>query len=204
MLEVTLRQAGLFDAEPNRVTRYFRILQEECQREINLINNLLDLARLNADAEPLVLVTIPLQVWLPSLIKPFLERTRSQQQRLELKLAAVLPPLVTDRSHLERILHELLQNACKYTPAGEIITVTAQATATLLQLSVSNSGVTLPTSELTRIFDKFYRVHNHDPWRHGGTGLGLALTKKLVAQLGGTIRAESVADQVTFTVQLPL
>ena len=204
MLEVTLRQAGLFDAEPNRVTRYFRILQEECQREINLINNLLDLARLNADAEPLVLVTIPLQVWLPSLIKPFLERTRSQQQRLELKLAAVLPPLVTDRSHLERILHELLQNACKYTPSGETITVTAQATATLLELSVSNSGVALPASELTRIFDKFYRVHNHDPWRHGGTGLGLALTKKLVAQLGGTIRAESVADQVTFTVQLPL
>jgi len=204
MLEVSLRQAGLFEAEPSRVTRYFQILQEECQREINLINNLLDLARLDAEVEPLVLTTIQLQVWLPSITKPFLERTRSQQQRLELELAAVLPPLITDRSHLERILQELLQNACKYTPAGATITVTAQTTATLLQLSVSNSGVTLPASELTRIFDKFYRVHNHDPWRHGGTGLGLALVKKLVAQLGGTIRAESVANQVTFTVKLPL
>lgn len=74
----------------------------------------------------------------------------------------------------------------------------------MLQLSVSNSGVELQTDELTRIFDCFYRVPNNDPWRHGGTGLELALVKKLTEQLGGTIQAENVANQLTFTLQLPL
>ncbi len=58
MLGVVLQQSGIFSTEPNRASRYFQILQEECQREVNLINNLLDLARLDIEVEPLVLTTI--------------------------------------------------------------------------------------------------------------------------------------------------
>jgi len=173
-------------------------------REVNLINDLLDLARLDADVEPLVLTTIQPQVWLLCIAKPFMERAQSQQQRLRLNVDLELPLLETDVTYLERILSELLQNACKYTPSGETITLMAHATQATLQISVSNAGVELAEGERSRIFDRFYRIAGNDRWRHGGTGLGLALVQKLVTQLGGTIDVASAAGQVTFTVQLPL
>ena len=80
----------------------------------------------------------------------------------------------------------------------------AHATQATLQISVSNAGVELAEGERSRLFDRFYRIAGNDRWRHGGTGLGLALVKKLVTQLGGTIDVASAAGQVTFTVQLPL
>lgn len=73
-----------------------------------------------------------------------------------------------------------------------------------MQLQVSNSGVEIPASELSRVFDKFYRVPSSDPWKQGGTGLGLALVQKLTEYLGGCISVESASSQTCFTVKLPL
>lgn len=71
-------------------------------------------------------------------------------------------------------------------------------------LSVTNSGVEIPDDELPRIFEKFYRVVSTDRWQQGGTGLGLALVKKLVEHLGGTIEARSIQRQTTFKIKLPV
>ena len=68
-------------------------------------------------------------------------------------------------------------------------------------LSVSNSGVEIPPEEQESIFEKFYRIPSHDPWKHGGTGIGLALVKKLVELLGATILLDSQVGQTTFTIQ---
>ncbi|HEY9726459.1 MAG TPA: GAF domain-containing protein, partial [Chroococcales cyanobacterium] len=204
MLEIVLKQAGLFDSESSAAVRYFQILNEECQREISLINNLLDLSRLEAGTEPLMLTKIDPTIWILSISEPFIERAREQQQHLQIDLPGTLPTLITDLSDLERILTELLNNACKYTPPNGTITVSAQATDRTFQLQVSNSGIEIPERELAHIFDKFYRVPNNDPWKHGGTGLGLALVKKLVEHLGGTIRVESAAGQTMFRLQFPL
>ena len=204
MLEIVLKQAGLFDSESSSAVRYFQILNEECQREISLINNLLDLSRLEAGTEPLMLTKIDPKIWILSISEPFIERAREQQQDLQIDLPATLPTLVTDLSDLERILTELLNNACKYTPPNGTITVSAQATTHTFQLQVSNSGIEIPDRELAHIFDKFYRVPNNDPWKHGGTGLGLALVKRLVEHLGGTIQVKSTAGQTIFTLQFPL
>ncbi len=204
MLEIVLTQIGVFDAHPNTAARYFQILQDECQREISLINNLLDLSRLEAGTEPLMLTTIDPRIWILSIAEPFAQRTELQQQKLQLNIPAKLPALTTDLSDLERILTEVLNNACKYTPPEGTITLSAQATADSLQVSVSNTGIEIPHSELTRIFDKFYRIPNNDPWKHGGIGLGLALVKKLVEHLKGTIQAKSDRTQTTFTLEFPL
>ena len=188
-----------------RATRYFQVLREECQRETTLIDDLLDLSRLERQTEPLHLSTVDLPIWIAQLVVPFGERVRSQQQRLETRVAAPLPSLTTDYSYLERILNELLHNACKYTPANETIIVSVQAIdPSIMQISVSNSGVEIAAAELERVFDKFYRIPNSNPWQHRGTGLGLALVKRLVEQLQGTIEASSTQGWTTFTVQLPL
>ncbi|WP_297074712.1 GAF domain-containing sensor histidine kinase [Thermoleptolyngbya sp. M55_K2018_002] len=204
MLEIQLRPLNLIDTPSSPVSRYFQILQNESQREINLINDLLDLARIDADVEPLALTTIDLREWLPHLAEPFELQARSQQQQLQLAISEALPAFTTDLAYLSRILSELLHNACKYTPAEGIITLSAWAEAGYLKLVVTNTGIEIPESELERIFDKFYRVPSLDPWRHGGTGLGLALAKKLVERLGGIIRAESANNQVEFIVEFPM
>lgn len=203
LLEVTLKQAGFYDAEPNRVERYLQILRNECQREISLINDLLDLSRLDAENAPLSLTTLDLSTWISPIIESFTERVHTQQQILSINLPTDLPVLTTESALLERVVTELLHNACKYTPASKQILITANAFSNRLRLIVSNSGVEISESELDRIFDKFYRIPNSDPWKHGGTGLGLALVKKLVEQLDGTISATASGEWTTFTVELP-
>ncbi|MEX0270626.1 sensor histidine kinase [Leptolyngbyaceae cyanobacterium UHCC 1019] len=112
--------------------------------------------------------------------------------------------LVSDQPSLERVLVELVNNACKYTPPDGHIQVTADSTTSHVQLAIRNSGSEIPETELLRIFEKFYRVPHADPWKRGGTGLGLALVKKLVESLGGSIHVTSSLGQNTFTVRLPL
>jgi GAF domain-containing protein/two-component sensor histidine kinase len=213
MLEMMQFQADPSKADPTRTKRYFNILQSECQREISLINDLLDLTRLEAGIEPLNLTTIDLQIWIPHVLEPFEQRIQNQQQRLKINVVATLPPITTDLSYLDRILTELVNNACKYTPAGEQIEVSVKtvgqegdrdpSTASLL-IAVSNSGTKISGSEVERIFDKFYRIPNNDPWKHEGTGLGLALVKRLIEKMNGTITVSSSHQQTTFTIRLPL
>jgi PAS domain S-box-containing protein len=199
---------------PERQQRYLEILKAECAREIDLINDLLDLQRLEAAAYPTFLVeSINLQDWFPSLILPFHSRIQEHQQVIKIQLPEDLPPLITDRASLERLLGELLNNACKYTPAGGEIILSAQAMNSLpsehtalsvpLTCLMIQNQAEIPPTELPRIFNKFYRVPHADPWKQGGTGLGLALVKRLVEQLQGNIQADSRQGWTSFTIQLP-
>ena len=204
MLEINLKRLKVLDAESHPIDRYFQILKDECQRETNLINDLLDLSLLDGGTDILEYTTVKdLSAWILHIAEPFIERAQNQQQSLQFNLPAELPVLCTDFSYLERILIELLNNACKYTPTGETIRVSAGITADLLNLSVANSGIEIRESEQTRIFDKFYRIPHHDPWKFGGTGLGLALVKKRVEQLQGTIEVTSEPGWTIFTVKIP-
>lgn len=203
MLEIILKHKGVLSTEPSQVSRYLQILHTECQRETNLINDLLDLSRFEAGTESLVITKIDLTIWIPNIAEPFVERAHVHRQQLLVDFPPQLPAVTTDLSVLERILTELLANACKYTPAGETITVTAELVAQTLKLSVANTGVEIPAHERDRIFERFYRIPNSDPWKYGGTGLGLALVKKLVEHLRGTIQVESFNNQTHFIVKLP-
>lgn len=199
-----LTESALMIVEREKLAQYLQILDDQSQRESNLIDNLLDLQMLDSSNRSSTVETIQLQTWLPKMLLPFQQRTQNQQQELQLRIDSALPPLVCDRFSLERILSELLHNACKYTPAAEQIIVTAIALSNMIQFQVCNSGIEIPQSELCHIFDKFYRVPQQDPWQQGGTGLGLALVQKLVEQMLGTIQVESTGGWTTFTVQLPL
>jgi signal transduction histidine kinase/DNA-binding response OmpR family regulator len=183
---------------------YLQILSHECEREISLLNDLLDLQQLEAGYQSLKLSNIQLQDWIPQVVEPFQRLAHSRQQSLNIDLSPNLPSLVSDPTSLGRILAELLNNACKYTPPTETITLKASTESDKLRLIVSNSGVEIPVQELPRIFQKFYRIPSGDPWKQGGTGLGLALLREWVSHLSGSIRVKSAAGQTCFTVELPL
>jgi signal transduction histidine kinase len=193
-----------------KVNHYLLILEQECDREVNLLNNFLDLQQLNAGNYRLSQTTVDLQETIPQVIKPFLNRAINQQQTLKLKLANNLPLLNIDQLSLERILTELLCNACKFTPiGGEIIVELCSKLASsgildTLQLRVKNSGIEIPLNEYSRIFDRFYRIMDDDRWKHDGTGLGLTLVKKLTEHLGGVIQVECGDGQTCFTVEIPV
>lgn len=210
-----------------RMSRYLQILQDECQREINLITNLLDLTRLDAETEALVFTPINLRAWIPHTVESFVERLESHRQTLRFRIPENLPLLTTDLGYLQRILIEFLTNAYKYTPAGETIVISANVEQlgaiadtsefpcainhrssslvhSYLKIIVTNTGVEIPPQEITRIFDKFYRIPNNDPWRYGGTGLGLALVQKLANRLGATIEVTSGDMETHFGIRFPI
>ncbi len=211
MLGISLNQEnGLFAefSKPphtqSRTARYFQILREECEREIRLIDDLLDLQRLGHETTPPIQALIQLQDWLPSIVQPFYERAERQQQTLEICLPDQLPPLRSSPNHLERVVTELLENACKYSPAEQHIRLEVEAISGWMHFRVTNTGVEIQESEIARIFDQFYRIPSNDPWKQGGTGLGLALVCKLMKQLGGTVVATSDNGQTCFTLQIPM
>jgi PAS domain S-box-containing protein len=256
MLEITLRDLINGVSEPMAAQLHLhmapllQILKEESLRETSLINDLLDLAHIESETEPLMWTTVDLHDILPHIAEPFLQHVHHRHQRLDLQIPDTLIPLTTDLTYLERILSELLHNAYKYTPAGETIQVwieqdepatlssaepvagathssaprpsapqptqidTSLQTQRLtqqepppvrqLRICVTNTGVEIPDQERDRIFEKFYRIPNNDPWKHGGTGLGLALARKLAVLIGGQLSVRSAAGQTTFVLAFPL
>ncbi|GAB1544048.1 hypothetical protein NUACC21_67240 [Scytonema sp. NUACC21] len=191
--------------------KYLDILETECAKELAFINDLLDLQRLEADRYTVYPEKIILQYWIPSVIEPFLSRIQQRQQILTVDLPPETPSLVSDCTSLGRVLAELLNNACKYTASGGQIRFsirqhirslnTNQNFLPTIDFEVSNQAE-IPTAELPRIFEKFYRVPGADPLRQGGTGLGLALVQRLVEQLEGELRVESRGGWTTFSVVL--
>ncbi|MEM6401016.1 MAG: PAS domain-containing sensor histidine kinase [Cyanobacteria bacterium P01_D01_bin.116] len=200
----TLDSASNFDKK-SKVSRYFEILNNECDREISLINNFLDLQRLDISAKSLILEKIEVNPWLERVVELFNARNCNRcKQNLNLAIESNLPAIVCDPFSLERILVELLTNACKFSPVNQEIIVNAKLKSGNIQFQVINTGVEIASAELPRIFDKFYRIPSNDPWKQGGTGLGLALVQKLTKHLGGVIEVKSSSGITCFSVELPV
>lgn len=180
---------------------YLQILENECNRESDLVNGLLDLQRIESGQQPLQSTSIELQTWLPTLLEPFYRRTETRQQEFNVIIDPSLPILNCDRAAVERVLVELINNACKYTPPNEQIVVSAEWIAPWIEFRVENSGIEIPDEAIDKIFERFYRVPNADPWKQGGSGLGLALVRCLVESLQGKIELKSEPNWTIFIVR---
>jgi signal transduction histidine kinase len=187
---------------PKRQQHYFAIALKECNRQIDLINDLLDMQRLAAEKYLLQPEEIFLPHYLRDLVAAAQPLAQGKKQNLQLRLEEGIPPLKADPKALGRILRELLHNAVKYTaPEGSIrLQVTPEGEGILFVCSNSSE---IPEAELPRIFEKFYRIPKADRWEHGGTGLGLALVKQLVERMGGQISVSSAEGWTHFRVWLP-
>ncbi|MFS8877858.1 GAF domain-containing protein [Synechococcus sp. H55.8] len=190
-----------------REQRYLQILEMETNRELDLINELLELQAIEAGNRDLNLTWLSPQEWIPNLSEPFRLRAAQQNQQFQLEWDPDLLPLCTDESLLSRVVGELLNNACKYTPAGESICLrfsqTHQQNRPGWLIEVRNTGVEIPPEALPHVFEKFYRIPQLDRRKAGGTGLGLPLAKKAMEMLKGSLTVESRSRQVIFQVWCP-
>ena len=184
-------------------TKVLNIFRSACDRQSQLVNDLLTLCYNDAQKEMQTMQWIDLSVWLPQIAEPFNDRMERQQQNLQIDLDANLPELKSDVSTVKRIVNELLNNACKYTPAGETITLQALTVGQQIRICVHNTGIEISLEEQQRVFDKFYRIPNRDPWQFGGTGIGLALVKNLVESLSGKVYLTSKQGETTFAIDFP-
>ena len=206
LLKMLYEQQDFYSQPPER---YREILKDQSNLELNLANDWLDMSAIDADTYLLAPTPIQLHDWIFLLVESFQSLAQAQQQDLQVSLPPDLPLLVSDLSSLTRILSELVNNACKYTPAGEQIVVAVRAksgkasSARCVQISVSNSGVEIPPELLPRIFDPLYRIPQNDIWKQGGTGLGLAMVSKLVNRLQGNLEVMSFQGWTTFTIEIP-
>ncbi|MGH2454893.1 MAG: response regulator [Candidatus Limnocylindria bacterium] len=169
---------------------------------LGLINDVLDLTKIEAGRIDLS----PQEVDLRHLVTEVMEGVRPLAQRRGQSLAADLPQptlVHADRSRLRQILYNLLSNAIKYTPDGGSVRVEAAHDGEQVALSVADTGVGIAPEDQERIFDEFSQVGDVEA-RQGGTGLGLALTRRLVEAHGGSIELVSAPGRgSTFTVRLP-
>ncbi|NJK63478.1 MAG: PAS domain S-box protein [Synechococcaceae cyanobacterium SM2_3_1] len=195
-------------ADGEQRERYLDILQQECEREIRLVNDLLELQSLEAGVKQLHPVPLDLCTWVPPLVEGFQLRAQARELHLHLRLHPEIPQITTDPHLLERVLVELLNNACKYTPPDHNIILSLLPTTLTgqrgVRIEVINTGIEIPADILPRLFEKFFRVPHTDPYQQGGSGLGLALLRQAVEYLQGSIHVSSQDNQTRFQVDLPL
>lgn len=191
--------------------RYLKTIMSSGRTLLSLINDILDLSKIEAGHMEVAEEPLQLHTTLNEVIELFSGRAAERGLRLDLRLGEQVPEtILLDDMRLRQILFNLLGNAVKFTHEGHVL---LRATATPseaipglidLRLQVEDSGIGIPESRLEQIFDSFYQVESTNTRRYEGTGLGLAITHKLVKLLGGTISVESSPDRgSTFTVLLP-
>jgi signal transduction histidine kinase len=168
------------------------------------VNEMLDLARTESTGLDLQLGPVELaSVW-DELGPTVAALARSNDLTLVVDLDAGLPAVWADGDRLRQIVLNLTSNAVKYTPAGGTVTVAAAPRGDDVEISVSDTGIGIPKSVGDRVFEPYYRVKgSRAQGRWASTGLGLALTKRLVEAHGGRIRFESTKRGTTFYVELP-
>jgi signal transduction histidine kinase len=173
-------------------------------RLLRLVNNLLDFSRIEAGRLQAVYQATDLATFTAELASVFRSATEQAGLKLIVDCHATKDLAYIDRDMWEKIVLNLISNAFKFTFEGEIAVSLAQV-GHMAELRVSDTGVGIPAHEIPRLFDRFHRVPNTPSRTHEGSGIGLALVRELVKQLGGSIRVESTLRQGTmFIVNVPL
>jgi len=191
----TLLEGALEDAENAR--RFIGIIDQEAGRLIRLINDLLDLSRLEAEGVQIKKQAVELGPVVNRVISLLASAAAKAGVTLEADLPKDLPPVEANPDQIAQVLTNLLDNSLKYTPAGGKVGVTAEEKATQVMVTVWDTGIGIPRKDLARIFERFYRVDKDRSRATGGTGLGLAIVKHIVEAHGGRTWAESEVGKGT-------
>ncbi|MGQ9680897.1 MAG: ATP-binding protein, partial [Anaerolineae bacterium] len=195
----TLRDGALED--PPAAQRFLDRIEGEVDAMSQMVQELLELARIESGQVPLLLRAVPLR----EIIGPPTERLRPQAERANVALQVEAVPDISalaDAERVQQVVTNLVHNAVKFTPAGGRVAVTAWVQADEAVIEVRDTGVGIPAADLPRIFERFYKVRGA---RGSGTGLGLAIARHIVQAHEGRIWAESQEGRGSvFRFTLPL
>lgn len=187
--------------------KFINIIEEQSQRLINLVENMLAVTKLQSKN---------IFVYNETDIKPLIDQTitiiksKYPQQIFEFDCPKNLPSIFVDNDKFQQIMTNLLENSAKYSPDNSKTKISAESKGDNVSISVSNLGINIDPKDYETIFTKFSRIDNPLTRKVQGSGLGLFITKSLVEQMGGSISvcSEKLSDsefaQITFTLLMPV
>jgi len=190
---------------PAELLRIFEVMERHSNRLNLLVDDVLSLARLEGPGVALDLTTVRLAAFLRGIMRDWQRKFATKNLQTQLDVSDNLPLLRVDEGRLQEIIYNLLDNAVKFSQPDGCIRVSAERNDDQISLSISDDGAGIPTHDLPRIFERFYRA---DKARHrelGGTGLGLSIVKHIAQLHGGSVEAESELGRgTTVRVHLPV
>jgi two-component system phosphate regulon sensor histidine kinase PhoR len=188
--------------DPEIAVDFLKTIERNSKYLESLVSDLLTLARLEAEV-PSTKEQITLRSFIDEQLSSRKNALREQDLHVSIECPAI--QVEADRSRLSTALSNLIDNAIHYNRPGGHITITGEIQGGLLKLSVADTGQGIPSDELSRIFERFYRVDKSRTRESGGTGLGLSIVKHAIESQGGTISVASrIGSGSTFTIRLPL
>jgi two-component system phosphate regulon sensor histidine kinase PhoR len=197
----TLQDGALTD--PTNAPKMVEIIHRQSERLSELVEDLLELSRLESRVLQLAEAPIDLAVAAQRAAEAVRPKAAERKISLVLEIPAGITALADERG-VEQVLINLLDNAAKYTPPGGKVTVFARSGAGGVVLAVQDTGIGIEQRHLHRLFERFYRVDKGRSRDMGGTGLGLSIVKHLASAMQGDVRVESAPGQgSTFFVELP-
>lgn len=189
---------------PPAYLRELSIVHRNAMHLQSLVDDVLDLSRIEAAQMTLVMVPTPLSTLIHDVVNTARSLVETRGLEFYTEIADELPTLPLDPTRIRQVIFNLLNNAARFTPKGNI-TVKATQSENEVIIAVADTGIGIPPGELTHIFDAFHQVDGSAQRRHGGVGLGLAISKQFVELHGGRMRVESTLGMgSTFYFSLPL
>jgi signal transduction histidine kinase/DNA-binding response OmpR family regulator/CHASE3 domain sensor protein len=172
---------------------------------LHLINDILDISKVEAGKLELLPEELPLRRVVDALARTFEPLARQKELGFTVTVAQDVPATInTDRQRLEQVLKNLLSNAVKFTEQGKVSLTVGATPEGWIQFVVTDSGIGIAPDQQERIFDAFHQADGTTSRRFGGTGLGLSISRDLTTLLGGTLVVSSTPGQgSTFTLSLP-
>jgi two-component system phosphate regulon sensor histidine kinase PhoR len=190
--------------EPEEAARFLEIIARQASRMERLVRDLLRLARLEAGHEPVEPSQADVETLFTDVVTELEGALEAKGQRVLTEIAPDAATLIVDTAKLHDALRNLVENAVAYAPPSTTITLTSQRDGGAFVIAVADEGPGVPQADLSRIFERFYRVDKARSRESGGTGLGLSIVKHLVEILGGEVQAANrAAGGAIFTVRLP-
>ncbi|ACT04857.1 cell wall metabolism sensor histidine kinase WalK [Paenibacillus sp. JDR-2] len=186
--------------------RFVGVIRNETERMIRLVTDLLHLSRLDSNQAPLRRRKTNIHEMLDEVTDRFSFQLRQKSILATIIVDRDLKSAWLDRDQIDQVLDNLISNAIKYTLEGGAIELSAhKQDAATIAISVKDTGIGIPKKDLSRIFDRFYRVDKARSRNMGGTGLGLSIAREIVKAHGGTISLKSeLNDGTTVTFTLPV
>lgn len=188
---------------PEMRARYTGIALEKAERLEELINEFFDITRFNLTALSLNCEQISLSRMLEQIVSEFIPILNEKELSWKTEIAPDVD-YYCDPDKLQRVFDNLLRNAVNYSYGGTQLFLSMGQTDNGIEIRIQNHGKTIPPDKLDKIFEQFFRLDSSRASVTGGAGLGLAIAKEIVELHGGTIKAESENESITFTVALPL
>ncbi len=199
--------------DPSIAPHFLQVTQEETERMIRMINDLLSLSRMDRGVAKMDLEWVNLNDFVSHVLNRFdmivkkdAEKDGKTHKKYSIKRDLKQQDLWVeiDTDKMMQVIDNIMNNAIKYSPDGGVITVALNQTQNQVVLSISDQGLGIPRKDLSKIFDRFYRVDKARSREQGGTGLGLAIAKEIVEAHKGHIWADSAEGKgSTFYISLP-